>query len=317
MKAVFLDYDTVSNGELDVSVLSDVVDELALYASSSTENVRRVGDADIVVLNGVVFSTPLFEAAPKLKLIAVAATGTDNVDLVAAQAFGVAVCNVPSYCRASVVQHVWALILSLTQHLSAYARLATDGTWTDSDALMELRHPIRELTGRTFGVIGYGQLGQSAARIAEAFGMKVVVAQGSRGDASQPTRVPLAELLASSDIVSLHCPLTDATRGLIGSLELALMKRDALLINTARGGLVDGAALATALKAGKIAGAGIDVLPQEPPPANDPLLDPSIPNLIVTPHVAWAARESRQRCLDETAANIRDFLGGGRRSRVV
>jgi glycerate dehydrogenase len=163
-------------------------------------------------------------------------------------------------------------------------------------------------------VVGWGELGRGAARVAEAFGMRVVIA--NRGAGPRPDRVNLQPLLAMSDIVSLHCPLNDSTRGLIGARELALMKRDALLINTARGALVDGHALSIALKAGRLGGAGIDVLSQEPPRADDPLLDPDIPNLIVTPHVAWAAREARQRCLDEMAANIRDFVGGGRRSRV-
>jgi glycerate dehydrogenase len=182
---------------------------------------------------------------------------------------------------------------------------------------MELRHPIRELNGRTFGVVGWGELGRGAARVAEAFGMRVLIARRRGGGDTGQDRVELPALLAMSDIVSLHCPLNDTTRGLIGARELALMKPDALLINTARGALVDGHALARALRDGQLGGAGIDVLPQEPPPADDPLLDPKIPNLIVTPHVAWAAREARQRCLDQMAANIKDFVGGGLRSRVV
>jgi glycerate dehydrogenase len=190
--------------------------------------------------------------------------------------------------------------------------------------------PIRELQGRIFGVVGWGNLGRGAARIAEAFGMRVIVAERlgapqpgapqrglTHSGSAPPSRVPLAELLQIADIVSLHCPLNDATRGLIGAEQLALMKPEALLINTARGGLIDGAALAAALKAKRLAGAGLDVLAREPPPPDDPLLDPSIPNLLVTPHVAWAAREARQRCIDEIAANIQDFCNGGRRGRVV
>jgi glycerate dehydrogenase len=226
------------------------------------------------------------------------------------------VCNVRGYCTSSVVQHVWGLILSLTQHVADYARLATDGSWSQHAPLIEMRHPIRELDGRLFGVVGWGELGRGAARVAEAFGMRVAVAN-RRGGSPMPDRVELERLLAISDIVSLHCPLNDSTRGLIGARELALMKPDALLINTARGALVDGRALAAALRAGRLGGAGIDVLPQEPPRDDDPLLDPDIPNLVLTPHVAWAAREARQRCLDEMAANIADFAGGGRRSRVV
>lgn len=316
MKAVFLDYDTVSNGDLDTSALAASVGQLKLYESDDSETAERIRGADIVLLNGLKLSGEILQGAPMLKLVVLAATGTDNVDLAAAQERGIAVCNVRAYCTASVVQHVWGLILSLNQHVADYARLATDGSWTRNERFMELRFPIRELNGRTFGVVGWGELGRGVARVAETFGMRIVIAN-RRGGSPRPDRVELDRLLAISDIVSLHCPLNESTRGLIGACELALMKPDTLLINTARGALVDGHALAAALRAGRLGGAGIDVLPQEPPPSGDPLLDPAIPNLIVTPHIAWAAREARQRCLDEAAANIRDFLGGGRRSRVV
>jgi glycerate dehydrogenase len=316
MKAVFLDYDTVSNGDLDTSELAASVGDLTLYASDESRTAERIHDADIVLLNGLKLPREMLCRAPSLKLVALAATGTDNVDLKAAQERGIAVCNVRGYCTASVVQHVWGLILSLTQHVADYARLATDGTWSKNEALIELRHPIRELKGRTLGIVGWGELGKGVARVAEAFGMRVVIAN-RRGEKPSPERLDLADLLAAADIVSLHCPLDDSTRNLIGARELALMKPDALLINAARGALVDGAALAAALKAGRLGGAGIDVLPQEPPRDTEPLLDPDIPNLILTPHVAWAAQQARQRCLDEMAANIKDFLRGGRRSRVV
>jgi len=246
LKTVFLDYDTVSNGDLDTARLKQEAGTLILYESDETKITERIRDADVALLNKLALTRELLIAAPRLKLVALAATGTNNVDLVAARERGIAVCNVRAYCTASVVQHVWGLILSLTQR-----------------------------------------------------------------------RIDLDELLATADIVSLHCPLTDATRGLIGARELALMKPDALLINTARGALIDSQALAIALKSGRLAGAGIDVLPQEPPLDGDPLLDSQIPNLLVTPHIAWAAREARQRCIDEMAANIRDFRAGGRRGRVV
>jgi glycerate dehydrogenase len=316
MKAVFLDYDTVSNGDLDTSDLAASVGRLTLYNSDDSRTAERIHDADIVLLNGLKLPREMLNRAPLLKLVALAATGTDNVDLPAAQERGIAVCNVRGYCTASVVQHVWGLILSLTQHVADYARLATDGTWSRNEALIELRYPIRELQGRIFGVVGWGELGSGVARVAETFGMRIVIAN-RRGEPPSPGRLDLAELLAVADIVSLHCPLNDSTRNLIGARELALMKPDALLINAARGALVDGAALAAALRAGRLGGAGIDVLPQEPPADTEPLLDPDIPNLIVTPHVAWAAQQARQRCLDEMAANIKDFLRGGRRSRVV
>ena len=316
MKAVFLDYDTVSAGDLDASALTASVDELRLLGCAQAEVAQRIADAEIVLLNKLELSRELLHGARNLKLVAVAATGTNNIDLAAARERNIAVCNVRAYCTSSVAQHVWALILSLTQHVSDYARLAVNGSWTGNEADTVLAHPIRELGGRIFGVVGWGELGRGAARIAEAFGMQVIIAE-RRGADARSGRLPLEQLLAAADVVSLHCPLNESTRGLIGARELALMKSDALLINTARGALIDGNALAAALKAGRLGGAGIDVLPQEPPPAGDPLLDPDVPNLLVTPHVAWAAREARQRCIDEMAANIRDFRSGGRRGRVV
>ncbi|MGC1523100.1 MAG: D-2-hydroxyacid dehydrogenase [Steroidobacteraceae bacterium] len=315
MKAVFLDYDTVSTGDLDVSSLRAAVDDLLLCDSDGAATPQRIHGTEIVMTNKVELSRELLAGAPRLRLIAVAGTGTNNIDVAAARQLGIAVCNVRGYCTASVVQQVWALILSLNQHVSAYSRLARDGSWTRNEAQTVLAHPIRELSGRLFGVVGWGELGRGAARMAEAFGMRVAVAN-RRGAAPNPDRVELPRLLATADIVSLHCPLDSSTRGLIGARELELMKPDALLINTARGALVDGRALAEALKARRLGGAGLDVLPEEPPLENDPLLDPAIPNLILTPHVAWAAREARQRCVDEMAANIKEFLRGGRRSRV-
>ena len=317
MKAVFLDYDTVSSGDLDESGLNAAVDDLTLCKSDDAKTAERIRDADIVLLNKVELSRELLAGAPVLKLVAVAGTGTNNIDVVAARELGIGVCNVRGYCTSSVVQHVWALILSLTRHISDYSRLVGNGSWNRNELLTVLSYPIRELNGRIFGVVGWGALGRGAARVAEAaFGMRVVIAN-RRGESPRPDRVELERLLAMSDIVSLHCPLSDSTRGLIGARELELMKPDALLINSARGALVDGHALAAALRAGRLGGAGIDVLPHEPPRDDDPLLDPDIPNLLLTPHVAWAAREARQRCLDEMAANIRDFASGGRRSRVV
>jgi glycerate dehydrogenase len=316
LKTVFLDYDTVSNGDLDLERLREAAGDLILYDSSETQIAERLKEADVALLNKLELTRDLLSGAPRLKLVALAATGTNNVDLGAARELQIAVCNVRAYCTASVAQHVWALILSLTQHVNEFSRLSRDGSWAKHESGTVLSHPIRELQGRIFGVVGFGELGRGAARIAEAFGMRVLIA-ARPASPPQSGRVPLDELLSTADIVSLHCPLNDATRGLIGARELKLMKSDALLINTARGALIDGAALAAALKAGRLGGAGIDVLPREPPTDGEPLLDRDIPNLLVTPHVAWAAREARQRCIDEMAANIRDFRSGGRRGRVV
>jgi glycerate dehydrogenase len=335
MRTVFLDYDTVSNGDLDASPITGIVGEARFFALTADSQIaERIADAEVVLTNKVKLSRARLEAARSLKLIALAATGTDHIDLAAAQALGIAVCNVRGYCTASVAQHAWAMILSLNQHLPAYARLAADGTWVKNEEHAVLAHPIRELAGLTLGIIGWGTLGRGVAKVGEAFGMRVIVgerpgaAPASRtapashaapgpGAPPDPQRVPLEQLLRTADIVSLHCPSTAATRGLIGAAQLALMKPDAILINTARGALVDSAALADALRERRLAGAGIDVLPQEPPVDGDPLLGADIPNLIVTPHIAWAARDARQRCLDEMAANILDFLRGGRRGRVV
>lgn len=316
LKTVFLDYDTVSNGDLDTAGLREAAGDLVLYEYNESKIAERIRDADVALLNKLELTRELLFGAPRLKLVALAATGTNNVDLVAARERGIAVCNVRAYCTASVVQQVWGLILSLTQHVYEFSRLSKDGSWARDEAGTVFSQPIRELNGRIFGVVGWGELGRGAARVAEAFGMRVAIANRP-GEPPEPSRMNLDELLAAADIVSLHCPLTDATRGLIGARELALMKSDALLINTARGALIDSAALAAVLKAGKLGGAGIDVLPQEPPVDGDPLLDSQIPNLLVTPHIAWAAREARQRCIDEMAANIRDFRSGGRRGRVV
>lgn len=318
MHTVFLDYETVSNddGTLDPSVLEKAAGPIRFYDDTADAEIdERIAAARIVLLNRVRLSRAHLAAARELELIALSATGTDNIDLGAAEERGIAVCNVRGYCTASVAQHVWALILSLNQHLSGWNRLAVDGSWARG-GFKKRTHPIRELAGRTLGIIGLGDIGRAVGEAAAGFGMRVRVCSRP-GEPPAPDRSTLAELLASSDVVSLHCPLTPATRGLIGARELARMKRDALLINTARGALIDSAALAAALKEGRLGGAGIDVLPREPPAADEPLLDPGIPNLIVTPHIAWAAVEARQRCLDEMAANIRAFLAGGRRGRVV
>jgi glycerate dehydrogenase len=317
VRAVFLDYETVANEDLDASVLTDVMPGLQFYASTDEAAVAgRIADAEIVLLNKFVLTRDHLLAAQHLKLIALAATGTDNVDLTTARDRSIGVCNVRGYCTQSVMQQVWAMILGLTQHVHEYSGLAKDGSWVENEVSTVLKLPIRELSGLNFGVVGWGELGRAAARAAEAFGMRVIIANRP-GAQRESGRFDLDSLLAASDVVSLHCPLTSATQGMIGARELALMKPDALLINTARGGLIDGHALSAALKAGRLGGAGIDVLPQEPPTDGDPLLDPDIPNLLLTPHVAWAAREARQRCLDEIAANVRDFLNGGRRARVV
>lgn len=317
MHAVFLDYDTVSYNDLDSTQLRRAMPSLQLYPDTpEAQLVERIRAAEIILLNKPKLTRERLAAAPSLRMIAVAGTGTDHIDLPAARERGIAVCNVRAYCTSSVVQLVWSMILSLTQHLPEFNRLATDGTWSAGLAPGLRRLPIRELAGRTLGIVGWGNLGRAVAAVGAAFQMRVVVAQ-RRGAAPVADRIDLHELLASADVVSLHCPLTESTHGLIGARELALMQAHALLINTARGALVDSTALRDALMGERLGGAGIDALVQEPPVDGDPLLDPRIPNLLITPHIGWAAREARQRCVDEMAANVQDFLHGGRRGRVV
>jgi glycerate dehydrogenase len=273
--------------------------------------------AGIVLLNKLRISREAIEHSPGLKLLVLAATGTNNVDLEAARERGIGVCNLRDYCTASVVQHTLGVMLLLNQRLREYDQLVRSGAWQRGDQFCLLDYPLRELSGRRLGIVGYGALGKAVARAAAlALGMEVLVANRP-GGARQADRLDLDELLPQVDVLSLHCPLTPHTEGLLDAARLARMRPDALLVNTARGALVDSAALAAALRAGRLGGAAIDVLPREPPTGGDPLLAAGIPNLIVTPHIAWAAREARQRCLDEMAANVEDYLRGGHRGRVV
>jgi len=318
MQAVFLDFDTVSAGDIDVGPLEATGIDLKLYGVTRDDDIRqRIEAAEIVVVNKIRLDADRLGMAPDLRLVCLAATGTNNVDIENAAARGIGVCNIEGYCTQSVVQHVFAVMLALTHRLQEYQELLLAGAWRESPQFCLLDFPIRELSGRVLGIVGLGELGSAVASLARALGMRILVAQRPGSSAAVEGRIPLSRLLAESDVVSLHCPLTEQNRGLIGPAELVAMKRDALLINTARGGLVDSEALADALRKGEIGGAAIDVLPEEPPIHGDPLLARGIPNLIVTPHIAWAARESRQRAVDEIAANIESFLSGGRRQRIV
>jgi glycerate dehydrogenase len=322
VKSAFLDFDSLGPADLDTSGLTDLLPGIALYPWTAAGDVAaRIADRQILLVNKVRLHRELLHAAPALRLVCLAATGTDNVDVQAARERGVAVCNIRNYGTPSVVQHVFGLLLALTLRLPEYQALVAAGAWQRSRQFCLLDHPVRELQRRRFGIVGYGQLGRAVGEVARALGMEVVACRSLRDAGKGETggevrRLPLPELLRTADVVSLHCPLTPATAQLINAQSLALMRPDAVLLNTARGGLVEGTALVAALRHGRLGGAGIDVLPEEPPVAGDPLLEAGLPNLIVTPHVAWAARESRQRALDEVIANVRDFLAGGRRNRV-
>lgn len=326
MKAVFLDFDSLGPADIDTSALLATLPDIVLYPSSTDEEIdARAAGCEVLLVNKVRLDRARLEALPALRLVCLAATGTDNVDLAAARERDIAVCNIRNYATPSVVQHVFGLLLALTLRLDEYRKLLGRGAWQQSPHFCLLDYPSRELAGRTLAIVGYGRLGQAVGVAGNAFGMRVIAARSLR-EASDGTLTPAAphvdrlalpELLAVADVVSLHCPLTPATRHLINRESLARMRGDAVLINTARGDLVDYAALLAALRGGLLGGAAIDVLPEEPPAAGHPLLDARLQNLIVTPHIAWAARESRQRALDEVVANVRDFFAGGQRNRVA
>lgn len=316
--AVFLDLDTMGAGDLDTAPLADAVHgELVIYGGTSPARVaERIADAELVFLNKVKLGRAELESAPRLGFIGLTATGVDNIDLATAAERGIVVANIRDYCTQSVAQHVAGVVLALTHRLSEYRALVAAGDWEQAGNFCLLDYSIRELAGRSLGIVGYGALGRGVARLGEALGMNVLISERPGAEELRPGRLAFDRVLAAADVLSLHCPLTEANRAMIGADELARMKPDALLINTARGALVDTAALAAALAEGRIAGAAIDVLPQEPPVDGDPLLDYRGDNLILTPHIAWAARESRQRAIDELAANARAYLAGEPRNRV-
>jgi len=317
LNGVFLDLETVDQADLDLSHLKQALPHWQFHsATTRDETAKRIQDAVIVISNKVILDRDCLNQAKQLRLICVAATGTNNVDLDAARDLGITVTNVAGYATPSVVQHVFSLMLALTTRLTDYSQVIANGAWQQSSQFCLLNFPIHELAGKNLGIIGYGELGRAVADVAKAFGMKILIAQRPES-VPQPDRIPLEELLPQADVLSLHCPLADNTKNLIGQKELALMKKEALLINTARGGIVDEEALASALRLGKIGGAGVDVLIQEPPVKGNPLLESDIPNLIVTPHIAWASRESRQRLVDELVANIEAYLQGKTRNLIV
>ncbi len=326
MKGVILDCDSLGPRDLDLGPLLALPIDWTVYHETAPRQVgERIADADIVLTNKAPITALNLSQAPALKLISVLATGTNVIDLKAAAERGVAVCNGVKYSTGSVVQHVWALILALVTRLNDYQQAALDGTWQQSPFFCLLDFPVEELQGKVLGIVGAGDLGRAVAKVGEAFGMRVIYAalpgrdysQNSETGQSELQRVEFKAFLRCADIVSLHCPLTAETDNLIAEAELALMKPSAILINTARGGIVNEAALKRALINNDIAGAGVDVLTSEPPRDGNLLLDRDIGNLIVTPHCAWVARQSRQRLVDQTVENLRAFLQGEPLPRAV
>ncbi|TCK19182.1 glycerate dehydrogenase [Thiogranum longum] len=316
MHGVVLDVDSLHPPDLDLQPVCTQLVPCHLYPHTDAEQVQeRITGAQVVITNKVALTADHIQSSPALKLICVAATGTNNIDLEAATRAGIQVCNARDYATASVVEHVFALLLTLTRRLDRYRDCVRRGDWYKSQEFCVFDEPIGQLSGQTLGIIGYGTLGKAVAQAAQAFSMNVQVAQSLQGTA-QPGRVALESLLATSDVISLHCPLSDTTRGLIGAAELSSMKPGAILINTARGGIVDEQALVDALQQKAIHAAAIDVLADEPPQKDHPLLNLQSPRLIVTPHVAWASQTARQQLIDELAKNITAFLRGRPRNLV-
>lgn len=317
MKAVFLDYATMGP-DLDLDSLRSLLPDLELFDETGDDLVaERIRDAEFVFANKIRLTPELLRQAAKIRFIGLTATGTDNVDLEAAGQHGVAVCNIRAYCTQSVVEHVFGVLLTLTHSLGRYADDVRAGNWQRAQDFCMLTHPIRELSAMTLGIVGFGELGRAVADIARAFNMTVLVAARPGSDSVADDRVAFTDLLRRSDVISLHCPLNDKTRNLFDADAFATMRRGAILINTARGGLVDSAALVEALQNGRLAGAAIDVLAKEPPRHGDPILDYTGDNLIVTPHIAWGTSEARQNAIDELAANVEAFLAGEKRNRIV
>jgi glycerate dehydrogenase len=305
---VFLDYRSLDLGDLDDTPLRRLCQRFSSFEETPAALTHaRIADADVVITNKVVIDAAMLRQCGQLRLICIAATGTNNVDLDAAEALGIAVNNVSGYATPAVVQHVFAGLLTLVTRLDRQRRLANDGSWQATSQFCVLPGSFAELQGMTLGIIGHGELGRAVARAASCFGMRVVV--GARpGGAPAAGRIALPELLSCADVVSLHCPLADNTCNLIDADALGLMQHHAILINTARGGIVDETALAQALREGRLGGAVVDVLVTEPPVDANPLLDSSIPNLILTPHTAWASVAARQRLIEGVAANMRAYL---------
>ena len=308
MKIVILEAATVSKNDVSFEEIYRLGEVREYPLTPVDKIVEYVGDAEAVLCNKTPFTAEVLEACPNLKYIGLCATGYNNIDVAAATRLGITVCNAPAYSNAAVAQQVFSFILRYTNRTSAYNRFVHNGGWIRSETFSAFEYPITELAGKTLGIIGYGRIGRQVAKIAHAFDMNVIVNTRTAKQDSSVKFVGLKELLAKSDIITLHCPLTDETNGLIDLDALKLCKPSAIIINTSRGAVINEADLAYALDNDIIAGAGLDVLCEEPMSADNPLL--SAKNCIITPHISWAPIESRQRIMDATVANVKAFLDG-------
>ncbi len=310
LNGTILDMQSFDRQDMDADPLKNLPVDWAFHPFTRPgDTLERMQDMHVVITNKVAINREIIVQTPSLRLILIAATGTDNVDLEACREQDVTVCNVRHYATPAVVQHTIGLMLNLLTGMPDYAQAVRSGAWSRSEVFCLLDHPIIEAGGKTLGIVGYGTLGKAVGQVARALGMHVIIAQRLYGPAL-PGRVEFDDLVQDSDVISLHCPLTEQTRHLFSSREFSMMRPGAVIINTARGGIIDSQALISALQEGRIAGAGIDVLDLEPPPSGHPLLQAGIPNLIVTPHNAWGSCESRQRLVQMLADNFSAWHSG-------
>ncbi len=315
MKIVVPDWKTVSIGDLDETLLTRFGEVMFYPLTAQEELAARIADAEAVLCNKALMTAEVMAAAPKLKYIGLFATGYNNIDLDAARARGITVCNAGSYSTDAVAQHTFALILELANRVADYNGMVQAGGWVHSDVFSPFRYPMTELVGKTIGVIGYGNIAKAVIRIAKAFGMTVLCHTRTKREAEGVRFVEFEELLRQSDIVSVHCPLNEQTRHLFDSRAFESMKDGAWLINTARGPIVDEAALRAALESDKLGGAAVDVLQREPMRADCPLL--GVKNCFITPHVAWAPQVTRARLLDLVCENLQAYLDGAPQNVIV
>lgn len=309
IKTVILDADTVTGGDVSLSPITDICDCKIYGFSTDEELIDRIGDAEAVLTNKCRITREVIDACRNLKFIGVFATGYNNIDIVAAKEKGICVCNVPGYSTDSVAQHTFALILHHYSSIAKYADMVANGDWVYSKLFTYFNIPFYELSGKTLGIVGYGAIGKKVAKIALAFGMKVLIYTRTAPQNDDTVEiVSLDELMTRSDVVTLHCPLTDKTEKMINERTLSLMKEGSLLINTSRGGVIDEPALATALKNGKPAAAGLDVLTLEP--MREDCVLRGLDNCYITPHIAWAPKETRDRLIGMVADNIKGYLCG-------
>ncbi len=306
---VFLDQATLP--DVDLSSLQQLPLPIYCYPQTAPDDVlARLSDATVAIVNKVVLNAATLVQLPKLKLICVTATGVNNIDLAAARQAGITVCNARDYAKHAVPQQAMALLLGLFNQIAAYHQAVQQGAWSQSPQFCWLGYPIRQLAGLNFTVVGFGGLGQATAQLAAAFGMHILIAERPDAEVVREGRLSFQQALQQADVLSLHCPATVDNEHLLNAESLSWLKPTAVVLNTARGSLIDTKALAQALKNGRLAGAALDVLDIEPPPADHPLLQPDVPNLLISPHVGWASQQAMQQLVEQTADNIRSYFAG-------